>query len=63
LFSTGERLSTAVDDADLDAVDTDSTSKTFGDHLNEMATNAPKPQGSEERRHRYQVHYVQTLPM
>jgi hypothetical protein len=51
LFSVPKRLSTAIDDADLTAVDANTQSAHFGDHLN------------EKRRHRYQVFYLQTLPL
>ena len=51
LFSRPGRLCTGVDDADLAAIDTDSTSPTFGDHT------------SEPKRHCYQVYTLQSLPL
>jgi hypothetical protein len=51
LFSLPSHLSTAIDGTDLNAVDANMNSSTFGDHLN------------EPRRHRYQVYYLQTLPL
>jgi len=63
LFGAGGRLSTAVDDADLQAVNTEAGATTEGDHLNDLASNKPLDKSSVERRHRYQVYYVQTLPL
>jgi hypothetical protein len=51
LFASPTRLSTAIDDADLTAIDRTSNSSTFGDHT------------IETRRHCYQVFYVQSLPI
>ena len=57
LLGTAARLSTAIDDADLKAVDLRQTLPTglfnndFGDHV------------GQPRRHCYQVYFVQTLPM
>lgn len=57
LFGSAARLSTAIDDADLKAIDLVKTLPTglpnndFGNHT------------AEKRRHCYQVYFVQTLPM
>jgi hypothetical protein len=57
LIGSATRLSTAIDEADLKAIDLRKTLPTglanndFGNHL------------SEPRRHCYQVYFVQTLPM
>jgi hypothetical protein len=51
LFVTSSRLSTAIDDTDLNTLNTDGNSDDFGDHI------------AEPKRHRYQVTYVQTLPL
>lgn len=50
LFHLPGRLSTALDESDLKAIDRNPSSATFGDHL------------QEPRRHCYQVYYVRTLP-
>lgn len=51
LFANSKRLSTAVNDTDLTAIDRDKDSPFFGDH------------NTETRRHCYQVYYVQSLPL
>ena len=51
LLASSTRLSTAVDDNDLKAIDRTNNSKTFGDHT------------ADPRRHCYQVFYVQSLPI
>ncbi|PEM41112.1 hypothetical protein [Bacillus toyonensis] len=51
LFFQSNRLSTAIDNTDFFNIQTDGQSDFFGDHL------------SEPRRHRYQVYYIQTLPL
>jgi hypothetical protein len=51
LFALPNRFSTGIDDADHNAVDTNLQSMNYGEHLN------------DGRRHRYQVYYVQTLPV
>lgn len=51
LFFKSGRLSTAIDNTDFFNIMTDKKNLFWGDHL------------SEARRHRYQVYYLQTLPL
>lgn len=51
LFFESGRLSTAINNTDFFNIMTDNQSQFWGDHL------------SEPRRHRYQVYYLQTLPL
>jgi len=52
LFHASKRLSTAIDDADLLAIERNESEALFGDHT------APY----DRRRHCYQVYWVQTRP-
>ncbi len=62
VFSTRTRFSTAIDEADLAAIDRNKNSLTFGDHLADAGEVPGSTTHERFRRHCYQIYFVQTIP-